>query len=115
MDFDGLAGFGSAGIRPKLGGTTQAIELPADQWWHQPVIGMGHGRTLSRAIIALTAANKDGGAYVDPDLPPEYLALVEGVWTRSGTHQKVADHHVLYLRQIGYEVLNSPKLAALAA
>ncbi len=112
--FDGLASFSVAGIRPKLGQSSTLIELPANEWWKQPVIGLGHGRNLSRAIIALTAANKDGGAHVDADLPPEYVALVDGVWTSSRDGQ-IAGHNLLYLRQIGYEVLNSPKLTALVA
>jgi len=110
--FDGLAGF--PGPQAKLGNSSTLIELPAVQWWEQLVIGLGRGRNLSRAVIALTAANKDGGAHVDPDLPPEYLALVDGVWTKVGAGP-VGGHHLLYLRQMGYETLNSPRLVALAA
>jgi hypothetical protein len=68
---------------------------------------------MSRAVIALTAANKDGGAHVDTELPPEYATLDEGVWV-SSRDGRIGDHHLLYLRQMGYEVLNSPKLVAIA-
>jgi hypothetical protein len=112
MAFDGLAAFSARGILPKLGMSSTKIELSANEWWEQVVFIAGDG--VTRKIIALAAANKDGGAHVDSDLPQEYERLVEGVWARFGGGQ-IADHHLLYLRQMGYEVLNSPKLIALAA
>ncbi len=115
--FDGLSGFSGAGIRAKLGHTSTKIQMPAADWWEQLVIGLGQGRNLSRRIITLTAANKDGGAHVDEELPEEYELLIRGVWeTMSGGKAgPVPDHHLLYLRQMGYEILNSPQLVALAA
>lgn len=113
--FDGLSGISGAGIRAKLGQSSTLIEMPAEAWWQQLVIGLGQGRNLSRAVIALTAANKDGGAHVDADLPDVYMKLVDGVWTSTRDGKTVTDHHLLYLRQMGYEILNSPGLAALAA
>jgi hypothetical protein len=71
--FDGLAGFSSTGPIPNLGNGPTRIELPADQWWQQPVIGLGPGRIMSREVIARTAADKDGGAHVDDELPPSLM------------------------------------------
>jgi hypothetical protein len=98
----------------------------ADQWWEQ-VIYVG-GRPIRRATpwvqlkirrkdVVLCAANRDGGAHVDPRLTAEYQALVEGLWraTKGPPHTEISlpDDQFVLLRQMGYEVLNSPDLVAL--
>lgn len=75
---------------------------------------MNAGVRVARRDIALAAANKDGGAHVDAELPPEYQRLIEGLWVMMGTGKHVAGQHLLYLRQMGFEILNSPDLSALA-
>lgn len=119
--FDGLTAISGTPsgfvMHPPLGDPGPTIELPADAWWNQFVIGFGNGINLSRAIIALTAANKDGGAHVDADLPEDYKALVQGVWLSISPRGQflISDHHFIYLRQMGYEILHSLQLVALAA
>jgi hypothetical protein len=112
--FDGLVGFSRTGPQPKLGQSTTLIELPAPDWWQQPVLGSNKGFVLSRKDIALTAANKDGGTHVDLTLPRDYEELVEGLWVNAFGGEKYINHHFLSLRQMGYEILNSPKLLAIA-
>ena len=69
----------------------------------------------------LDAANKDGGAHVDHTLTPEYEKLIDDHWylatTKGGVETKVpfTEMHLLMLRQIGYELLNSPELTRLAS
>jgi hypothetical protein len=91
--------------------------MPVKGWWEQFVIARGPAFVLSRKIIVLTAANKDGGAHVDDELPEEYLQLIRGVYEKIsvGEPEFVSDHHLLYLRQMAYEILNSPELTQLAA
>jgi hypothetical protein len=83
--------------------------LPWQQWWSQVVFVDGYHRA-TRSNIVLTAANKDGGAHLD-DLPDWYEALQKGgTWlSRAGVHEQ----HLVMLRQVGYEILNSPELRAL--
>jgi len=94
--FDGLVGISAGKVDAKLGRTTARVERCADEWWMQTV-SVRDGRAVSRAVIALTAD----------------AALVRGVWSNGGV-ARVPDHYLMYLRQMGYEILNSPQLAALA-
>jgi hypothetical protein len=115
--FDCFSGFSAQGVKPKLGVTSSKIGLPALDWWDQIVIGRNPDQYLTRKVIALTAANKDGGAHVDAKLPDEYNQLIHGIWGKlslEGTFP-LADQHLLCLRQMGYEILNSPHLVKLAA
>ena len=107
----------SAGMtfEPPLDRTSRKRLLPAPQWWKEPVTIVDAGVRVSRRDIALVAANKDGGAHVDATLTAEYQKLKTGLWAKLDTGKPVSDHHLLYLRQMGFEILNSPELAALAA
>ena len=91
--------------------------LSRDEWWDQ-VIFVDPRATIRRRHVALCAADRDGGAHVDPGLTPEYKTLQDGVWkiaTRDPyTQVSVPDSHFVLLRQMGYELLNSPDLLALA-
>jgi hypothetical protein len=86
--------------------------MPAPDWWNQSVMVVNR-QHVSRKLLVLTAANKDGGAHVDEQLPPEYQALVDGFWTDASTGELISDHHALSLRQLGFELLNSNKLVGL--
>jgi hypothetical protein len=98
--------------------------LKADQWWNQIIFVLSHGSDprVSRRDIVLVAANKDGGAHVDPDLTPQYESLKQpgGTWT--SVQYKVGDAertfqfeniHEVLIRQMAYELLNSSALLAL--
>jgi hypothetical protein len=106
----------SAGMtfEPPLDRSSRKRLLPAPQWWTEPVTIVDAGVRVSRRDIALVAANKDGHAHVDATLTAEYQKLKTGLWAMLDTGKPVSDHHLLYLRQMGFEILNSPELAALA-
>jgi hypothetical protein len=107
-------------------GPPVSYHLKAEDWWTQTVIVLprGRDRRVSRKDIILVAANKDGGAHVDENLTPQYEILKQ----RGGTLQFVAwridgmegniefeDIHAQFIRQMAYELLNSPALLALSA
>jgi len=112
--FDGLTSFSAAGIQPKLEKSSTKIKLPADHWWEQHVISLENGLKLSRKNIALDAANKDGGAHVDAELPQHYLKLIDGLFIDSIGGGPFINHQFPALRQMGYEVLNSTELRVIA-
>jgi hypothetical protein len=117
VGFDGmvLAKATSDGLMefiPKLGNGMTRDEIPALDWWDQTV-AIVNGVPLSRKVLIRVAADKDGGAHVDADLPAHYEQLLKGVWQDMRSGALIPDHHLLYLRQIGYEVLHSDGLQAL--
>jgi hypothetical protein len=100
-------------IEPPLDRTSTKRPLPARQWWKEPVTIVDAGLRVTREDIALVAADRDGGAHVDATLTAAYQKLKTGLWvTLDG--KPVSDHHLLHLRQMGFEILNSPELAALS-
>lgn len=91
--------------------------IPLDEWWNQTAFILDDTLKLSKRDIVLTAANKDGGAHVDSHVPPAYEALInfgnESSFTTSmGIYdkEKIINAHFTALRQMGYELLNSPEL-----
>lgn len=82
----------------------------------------GRDWTIRRKDIILGAANKDGGAHVDAELAPNYEQLsnsgalrmyeMEISLTNGETVHlpPLEDAHLIYLRQMGHEVLQSPDL-----
>jgi hypothetical protein len=119
----GTISVGSDGVQyfPTLGDGGFATLVPVSKWWDQVVIITDRVR-ISRRKIVLAAANQDGGAHVDAKLDQEYRALSEvgfagtGFRTAEGTSSRIAlegTHHIC-LRQMGYELLNSPSLTHLA-
>jgi hypothetical protein len=96
------------------------LPMPVDTWWNQTVYILGKVRCTRRSLV-LDAANKDGGAHVDATLAPDYATIAttgeRGWWhyseTGTSASQPVRDVHLHYLRQIGFEVMNSPELLAL--
>jgi hypothetical protein len=98
--------------------------LPFGEWWAKEVVidlknGFG---ALTRKQLVLEAANRDGGAHVDGELDSSYEKALEGagvpieVVFKDGKVMEAAFQYVNYasLRQIGYEVLRSRELLALA-
>lgn len=102
---------------PQLDNARRRAEVTVDEWWAQPVTG-GGVHPISRGVLVLHAANKDGGAHVDKALDPKYEALI----STHLHHRPSADAepeaqgglHLIALRQFAYELLNSPELLALA-
>ena len=102
--------------------TALQIHLTVQEWWNQVVYIYGRIHATRKSLV-LGAANKDGGAHVDTKLNEEYEALMlTGLrgWfhyspTSDDRFQPVMNEHFLYIRQMGFELLNSPELLALAA
>lgn len=126
--FDGLglvfAGTSGAGVKPKLDQGPGYRLMPLDRWWRQ-IVCVDNRVKITRRDIALTAANKDGGAHVDPKLTPEYEGLQAGIWSIFNPDNRVegaVDHearipntHFGYLRQMAFEVLKSPSILQIIA
>jgi hypothetical protein len=96
-------------------------QLPIAEWWEQVVYIRGQLQATRRNLV-LAAANKDGGAHVDSALTKEYEALMttgESGWFHypgeDGTFRPIMDSHLMYIRQMGFELLNSPQLLDLAS
>ena len=107
------------------------VPVPIQEWWEMPVYvrtrlvrnSSGQDETeetfLRRRDIILAAANKDGGAHVDEKLEPNYERLAASgalgmyanrITVGDGTVVNlppIRDAHLIYLRQMGYEVLHS--------
>ncbi|ATX88164.1 hypothetical protein [Klebsiella aerogenes] len=95
--------------------------VPVSRWWNQIVFVLEPQTQLTRKKIVLSAANQDGGAHVDAKLSKEYEALsTEGaighfVYTQQekSVQQPITEAHFVAIRQMAYEILNSPELNAL--
>ena len=123
--FSGMTRFemGPAGPRvvPMLDTSGTRNFVSVESWWAEQPIHV-EKQPLFRRDVILVAAEKDGAAHVDEDLPPEYEKLVTGEgWEfvqkhpdGSETRIPAADFHLVWLRQMGYELLHSPELLALA-
>ena len=92
-------------------------------WWNQIVYILGKTRS-SRKDLLLAAADKDGGAHVDAKLTKDYETLMttgqRGFFHYSPTNetnnfQPIMDAHLVYIRQMGFEILSSADLLALTA
>jgi hypothetical protein len=102
--------------------TALQIQLTVPEWWSQVVYVYGPVEATRKSLV-LGAANKDGGAHVDTKLTKEYESLMMGGlrgWfhyspTSDGRFQPAMNEHFLYIRQMGFELLNSPELLALTA
>jgi hypothetical protein len=95
-------------------------ELDIDLWLQQPIFCMSDearkNHILTRDKLIFTARDKDGGGHFDPTLKDlsyskskygEILALKEGDEEEDITTE---GFHLEMLRQLGYEILNSPSI-----
>jgi hypothetical protein len=89
---------------------------PFSEWWSERVYVL-NDLAITRKQLVLTAANKDGGAHVDPDLPENYERLADGLWILAvaGDQQSKPRQAMFTLWQIGYELALSPGIIALAS
>lgn len=120
-------------MQPSLGQREHWVLVSVDEWWNH-VIWMHHqdAQMLSRKDLVLAAANKDGGAHVDLEVPQNYDAIKKR--TDGGFYPAVFDYtvdgndpskdwestpvlhedsHLAAIRQMGYELLNSSELTSL--
>jgi hypothetical protein len=109
-------------FRPYLDDCRRDRQIPIDEWWEEPVLMLlQNNETITRRELALSAANKDGGAHVDPKKPSAYDRLEGGLGIRldvqfsSGIRKLVPLRfaNLAALRQIGHEILTSRELVAL--
>jgi hypothetical protein len=111
---------GGKGVKWSANTDLNAIDraIVLADWWNQTVYIHGSIR-LTRKDIVLAAADKDGGAHVDSKLTTEYESLMNvggnGFWriadmNHPGVFHPIIDAHLVYLRQMGFELLNSPEL-----
>jgi hypothetical protein len=111
---------------PRLADTFRKDLIPFKQWWKKEFV-IEHKQPptkLTRRDLILAAANKDGGAHVDEVLDPvyDYVRLGSGLELEIELNPKFGlptqkasfeNIHFASLRQIAYEVLNTPSLLAL--
>jgi len=115
----------SCEMRPVLDDPKRRDFVHFQTWWRKEIIiELGADGSLNRRDLALTAANKDGGAHVDIALPLTYdktrlgagmeleITFKTGPKTVKMPFENV---HYASLRQIAYEVLNSPAISELSA
>ena len=125
--YDGMGRmrFSNEGVKWFAATDVSAIDssLPVSEWWRQIIYLRGSVR-LARRDTVLAAANKDGGAHVDAKLTTEYQSLMnidgKGFWSIGdrrppGSAEPITDAHLVFLRQMGFELLNSPELLDLCS
>ena len=113
---------------PLLNKSPRNEAISFKKWWQEDIV-IEHKqprKVLTRKNLVLAAANMDGGAHVDDKLEPMYDEVRRGSgveiefvfkpeFGRDPVSVPFENIHYASLRQIGYEVLNSPELTALAA
>jgi len=112
-------------LRPLFGDSRYRAEAPAFRWWDQTVniVAAEAGKHVyTRKDVVVGVANYEGGTHLASRIPDSYdvLSRPGGVITiqigQEGDAQDVpiVGVHLAMLRQIAYEVLNSPALHRLA-
>jgi hypothetical protein len=95
---------------PKLGQGPIRRMVSVDDWWNEPIFTISRTET-SRKDVVLGAANKDGGAHVDHALDADYERLREGLYLPSSNGAvDIPEPQLVSLRQMAFEILNSPAL-----
>lgn len=127
--YDGLASFRASSdgqsvssfYGPGEDNTLHREYIKADMWWKQVVL-FAEGTPYSRRDIVLGVAEQEGGAHVASAPTAEYQKLMtpgltwnlvevaDGVETITPS----MDIRFKYVRQMAYELLNSPELLTLA-
>jgi len=106
---------------PGEGNALHREYIKADRWWKQVVL-FAEKTPYSRRDIALGVAEQEGGAHVAAAPTAEYERLMtrgllwDAVEVSGGveTITPLADIRFRYVRQMAYELLNSPELLKLA-
>ncbi len=114
---------GNSIYNPDLEDSYFRNEIPINEWWNQIVYVLDRSTKLSRSDIILAASNKDGGTHVDKQLTPVYEKLT--LQSTYGNFQinvgksfkniEIAEPHLVALRQMSFEVLNSPDIINLCS
>lgn len=98
----------------------ELVEVPFATWWDTDAVRAD--AAVSRRRLVTSAANKDGGAHVDPKLDRFYEGLMKGSWSVGITGNLTYDGpppfeqgvtlyppngHLALLRQFAFEVLST--------
>jgi hypothetical protein len=116
-----IGGDGGPEYFPALDDAAIKSIVPVSKWWDQIVFVQDNAR-LSRKKIVLSATNQDGGAHVDDKLNADYRSLITDGFIGNVSHtangqtkqQPIIEAHYVALRQMAYELLNSPALMSAA-
>ena len=103
---------------PLMGRLAPCTPMPVEEWWNKCVIIQGDVE-YTRHSIVLAAANKAGGAHVDAVLSlKENTLLHASGWSKvdpvTGDTEKLPMSYLVSIRQMAWELLNSPEFLALA-
>ncbi|UCC22820.1 MAG: hypothetical protein JSW23_01765 [Planctomycetota bacterium] len=97
---------------PILGDLSDCEVLPVAEWWGQVIWALDPDCELTREDLVKAAANKEGGAHVDVEACPKYKRLEKTDFGKCGG-QPVADMHLVSLRTMANELIQSPELLKL--
>jgi hypothetical protein len=114
-------------LAPTFGDNFYRAEIPAFRWWEQIVQIVkdettGTKHVYRRKDVIKNIAEKEGGAHVAERIPESYdvLSKPRGIikltigYGEDTQEIPIGDVHLAVLRQMAYEVLNSPTLLALS-
>ncbi|WP_100637764.1 hypothetical protein [Marinobacter salexigens] len=115
-----LTGFetDSQGMRvvPQYDRVARSRPMPAHQWWNEVIFRMPQMDKYTRRDFVLFCANKDGGAHVDSH-PEKFKRIKDGninfTGKKDGEEFKFTNILECAVRQMAYEILNSPDVQAL--
>lgn len=106
---------------PKLDTAKTKKFVSFGQWWRYETVYLVGSLVINRRDLVLGAANNDGGGHVGKKLDPQYEAILNGAGWEMTLNEPHGDEivqfqygHLAALRQMGYEVLNSPDLLKVA-
>ena len=97
------------------------VEVPFATWWESDSVTNAAGTSVSRRRLVRGAADKDGGAHVDPKVDRFYEELMKGEWSlgitgdmtygpppfEQGVTHYSSNGHLALLRQFAHEVLST--------
>jgi len=83
-------------------------------WWESTVLVDAKKNKFSRKQLVLNVADKDGGAHVDPTLPPDYAELSRSnslgrLYGNNQSWHPFAHPELACIRQISHEILKTLK------
>ncbi len=87
-------------------------KIDFNQWWEGIVISDSHRNVFCRKDLVLSAADKDGGAHIDPQIDEKYFNLASAStfgWIYINANKKCFFNNPILqsIRQIAYEIEKS--------
>jgi hypothetical protein len=100
-------------IVPQYDRTVRTREIKAHDWWEELIFGMTKTPRFSRKDFVLFSANKDGGAHVDK-YPKKFKQIKDGdtgfSYKANGQDVPLTNTIECAIRQMAYEIINSPEI-----